>query len=190
MSLIMHAENIEKEAKELLEISNILPVLECYGEIRFTGGYATHLMHKPDIDIHIISDDTSKKTAVKLLTDIIDLSFFRGHRFYDFVTHPKEGYSASYYIGVKVPFGKVKWNIDIWLLKEEDDTSLQCISLCTKATLSQKESILKLKDYKEKNNMKVSGHWIYKAVIENHVTSPDGLLDYLKHEKVIEDKSV
>lgn len=165
--LVNQSKQFKKEADQLLQESGIIPVLEQYGQVQFTGSYEYDLMLSGDIDIYVINPKVTKNLAVKALNEFIGQGFFKGYLFYDFEKYDlDDSRIKGYYIGLKIPWQDRKWKIDIWFTKGEPKRDRVLRKRMARLTGKERLQILKLKQFRDKQELNIDSYTIYQVALE------------------------
>lgn len=184
---------LHKEATTLLE-DTLLPILEKYGKVLVGGSYSYKLLNHPDLDIDIVSEDSSKDHFSKLCSELIKLDFTSKFKSADRVNFPHTHAGKrpfGYWISPDINFGDNVWKLDIWLQKPEwhtGDTNRYAEELLT-ATDEQRMAILSLKaeligmDFYGVGKEFVSVD-VYEGVIRGGVRTVDELRHFLASKRI------
>lgn len=186
--LLQKQDNLHNEATSLLE-KTLLPILEQYGNVSVGGSYSYKLLNYPDLDIDIVSDDTSKDLFAKLSSELIRLNITSKFKSGDRVnfTHAHSGKRPfGYWVSPDINFGDNVWKLDIWLQKPEwhtGNTNQYAQELLTISD-EQRIAILSLKEELiEKNLYGVGKEFlsvdVYEGVLRNNIKTIDELRDFL-----------
>lgn len=176
-------ERLIKQANKMLEHTKILDVLAKYGKVSDIGGsYLYNLMVYPDLDLNIVTEKVSRKTASSLVAELIKAKNVRGVNFvdtYSFGSH--SGKPKGYWLGVEVPFEHDRWGIDCWLQQPNwlDSNGEEYTQKLSNIDQSSKDSILMLKYqliYRGLYGRKYYSGQVYDAVIKNGPLSIDQFL--------------
>ena len=177
---------LQKEATELLESTQLLNKLEKFGRLVLGGCFVYGTMVDEDIDISLIVDENNifyefRKHIMDLLLEIEGLD---GIAMTDRYHNPKDKAPKGIWFGPIVNYKKRKWNIDIWLVTQNETSSHHNSPLHQKMlniTEEQRKTILKIKHEALMSSNKEKGTTsakIYKAVFENGISS------YAEYEKL------
>lgn len=169
------------EADQLLKESELIPLLEQFGEVIITGSYKHDLMITPDLDLYVITKKDTFKTASEINSKMVQQQKWNGYMLFDWHQFRKPYFPDSYYVGAQTPFAGNVWRVDIWVLNE---LTQNIVDFNTWISQNFKEvhriTILKIKNERDIQNSKISSYEIYKAVIENNAKN---LSDVIKiHE--------
>ncbi len=173
-SLVIQSEKLVKQGDQLLLDSKLPIILGKFGQIRFVGSYAAKLMMHGDIDIHVLRDkEFSKQETLNIFNEIVSLTKFNSYYIGDWNdtnAHPE--FPHGYYTGLKIIYADTKWKIDIWFLSIAEQNKFDEENMdITKVILTeeQRESILKFKQYRNENKIKISGQEIYEIVLNKGI---------------------
>jgi hypothetical protein len=178
--------SIKKEADEILHEKGLLNILNSFGTPYVHGSYSLDLMTWRDLDIYLQADDIST-TDFFVLGEKICSSFtpvkmsFRNE-----LKGKTKGLPEGLYWGIYLGNERAgAWKIDIWAVSPLECERLLNYSTSIKQKLNAKavERILEIKsecwrdaEYRRSYNSSD----IYKAVLENNVTTVEGFKEYLK----------
>ena len=118
------ASKLHKEAKDIIQKTEIMPTLEKFGDTELAGSYSYNLMAWPDIDIHVYIPDLNEETAFKALKDIYSLRELKRAEIVsgEIVKPGVVSAKGAYYIRTKKRTDHRKWNFDIWLFPMDKPT--------------------------------------------------------------------
>lgn len=180
---LIQSKKWKQEAINLLQKSGIENILKKFGNVIFSGSYASDLMMSGDIDIYVINKDFSKKKVLEIFNKLANFCLFDGYLFFDWKRNKHPDFPLAYYIGLKKKISKTKWKIDIWFLKPTELHKINYFSLdADEISKEQKLSILKLKDYRNKFFQNISSKLIYDMVLMHNVTTIQGFRKYAKNK--------
>lgn len=170
----------KKQADLLLKDSGLIKFLSEFGKVAIHGSYELDLMMDSDIDINVVNENFTKEQVVKILNKLILENYFKGYFFYDFVARRRKDFPPGYYIGLKLKFKNRKWKIDIWFLNKPYKINERTAEFVKKnLTEKSRKTILKLKQACLENNLKISGYFIYMAVLKEDISSLEELKKYI-----------
>ncbi|MDQ2716272.1 MAG: hypothetical protein M3Z08_15315 [Chloroflexota bacterium] len=178
-TLFEKSRQVQAESDALLEESSVVRTLEGYGQVRFTGSYAYHLMVNRDIDIYVINAATSRGGVTEALSTFIRQGFFHGCLYYDFVDFTQERFPYGYYIGLKTPFRGEKWKIDIWFLWQDIPAREPLIQDLRALDEGKRATILEIKRYVAEHELDIASIKIYNAVLREGVSDIHAFLTRL-----------
>jgi len=168
-------QKLHDQASELLRELKLLELLGKYGELIVEGSYAYGLIHKPDIDLRIITAKPDKLAVAELtgllyqidnVLTILTMDMYR--------LKPKDPPKPrGYYVGLKVQFDDMKWNIDIWIVEEPDAgyTPYANPGEIKKFSDQDKDRILLLKAQLDEAGQDYNSSRVYRAVVEDQVST-------------------
>lgn len=156
------------DAVALLNQTNLINILEKYGDVIVDGSFKYDLMWGPDIDIMVICKDT-RKSSFEALNKVIEAKLAQKYEYGDFVTFKREKRPESYILNLILPFNDRKWEIEIWFFNKESNDQKEVDDLM-KAKLNEKNKlvILKMKEKRERSGLSkhsLSSFDIYKKVL-------------------------
>lgn len=175
--LLAISRQVKQHADALLQEAGLVAQLQNYGEVLFTGSYAIDLMVNRDIDLYVVHPELVEERVLDALRSLIQQSFFHGYLYYDFLKHPSVGFPSGYYIGLKLPFRDEAWKLDIWFLSADREGRLQQIQEMNALNDSQRLAILRFKHLAIERQLKVSGMFIYDAVLRRGITDEQVFLE-------------
>lgn len=186
--LLAQSSGLRKRGGKLLSSSGLLDILRKFGETRIVGSYAANLMVQGDIDIHVIRQKPfSKKDALLLFNAAVKRTKFNSYYIGDWNnTNIHLEFPKGYYIGFKKQHLGQKWKIDVWLLSRAEQARFDRRDLnISKANLStvQRQAILRLKAYCNKNRCKMPSQKIYEMVLNKKLSAIKDLKKILKQNK-------
>jgi len=185
-NLITVSQNYKKQADQLLSDKGLAAFLATFGSFSFTGAYAHDIMMSGDIDI-LISKPTgySNKEVLAIFNSLYLANNFRSYFLKGDWQDPRLGqeFPIGYYIGLKEKIKEESWKIDIWFVSTAEAKRLEKTDLLSKKRINEKEKalILKIKKYRQDNNLSFSSQTIYQAVLEQRIVSFE---DFIKRIKV------
>ncbi len=179
---------MRNQADKILEQSGVIKILADYGEVKIGGSYALDVMLRPDIDLFVVEQEHDWEKILEIQSKIMRTRYFREFDFVNWVDfeRPSPDFMRGYYFQPWVPAGDQLWKIDIWIITSEHDRSAQTSEhfkkLLDGAGESKKIAILEIKEAMrqgKKYRPGVDGQLIYRAVLENGVTTPKGFEEFL-----------
>jgi len=175
--IIENSKRVKRDAHKLLVDSGLIEILGRFGKVELTGSYALDLMLTGDIDIHLFGD-FERDRAILILNELIKNTKFTGYMFFDWVSFRNPNFPTGYYLGLKqkVDGYEKQWKIDIWLIKKARKESIKYMELVKNCTEEQKEAILVLKEWRDKNDPGLSSTKIYDAVLREGIRTVSGFL--------------
>jgi hypothetical protein len=116
MNNVLEQQNqLQAEAKALLENTAVLEFLSKLGNPIQTGSSVTGLMVYPDIDFSVQNDNYSIQDAITLTNSLFKHLGVTALKIADF-NHTKDE-SAGYYFGFEIPYNGKTWHIDATISK-------------------------------------------------------------------------
>ncbi|MEI6352408.1 MAG: hypothetical protein WCO35_00510 [Candidatus Nomurabacteria bacterium] len=179
---------IKKEAKTILDSTNIVDFLNKFGEVNLIGSYAYDVMMSKDIDFHIIVKEFDMniiKTSINYFLDSGLFEYIEFHDKHNFNEDAATRYTSkkaldSFYLGLKMTFNESLWQIGINFIIKSQESSNEIIELMKNSSDEEKEKILEFKHLLFESDIKVSSSYIYLAVIEKKAKTKEELFEYLK----------
>lgn len=187
MDSLAYSQKIYSVTKELLSQSNIISLLEPFGEVTLTGSYKYNLMYKPDIDMYIYNQDLDRLLFSNIAKAIIGQDYFDFFYMEDTYSHRREnipGVPRGYYIRIDHTFKDYLFKFDIMVVQNReqkeahytDETRAIIQQLESENfTQAQREAIVQLKQYRNENKNSlppIRSFDIYKAVLVEDIINP------------------
>ena len=136
-------EELQRAARELVEKSELLPLLRKLGEPIQTGSSMTGLMVYPDIDFAVLSSEPDLQAAIDLVP-VLTRKLHASHvQVTDFAKDSSE--SAAYYVGIMFPFQGTSWHIDATVSRKDGSDPSDAYKYLLDISSEQRGTILKLK---------------------------------------------
>lgn len=177
------SKRLKRTADHILSTTKLSRILNKFGIVKFHGGYAADLLMNGDIDIYVIGKSFSKEKVLEIFNTIVRSTTFNSYWLADYkkFTHKRGIFPNAYYIGLRTRIKNEKWKIDIWFLTKKGLKNIKYHSLeKNQISQEQKFAILKLKNWRNQYNKKISGYHIYEAVLENKIKTINQFKDFLK----------
>lgn len=165
--LINHSKNTQAQAKEILESTKLLDILNKYGDVHMIGSFPLNIMYGPDIDI-LVETKNIKKSSLEALQEIAEKSVFRKIEYGDFVNFPKTNRPSGYILVLKTEIGKVEWEIEVWFLDNASSQLEYQKQLGSKLTEQKRIEILQAKHKRGSSKISkesLSSFEIYKKIL-------------------------
>lgn len=181
--LLLASRKFKKTADKMLADSDLVKILSRFGKVSFHGSYVLDLMLNGDIDMYVVGKSFTKNDVIKILTTIAKSTTLSAYSLADHktFTHKRGIFPNAYYIGLQNRIKGEKWKIDIWFLTPPELRRIKKGLVDTgNITKQQRLTILQFKDWRNKHNPKISGHYIYQAVLENNISSLTGFRKFIK----------
>lgn len=113
--LLARQDQLQAEAKSLLEHTAVLEFLGKLGNPIQTGSSVTGLMAYPDIDFSVQNDDYNIQDAIALTNSLFERLGVTAFKIADFSRDESE--DAGYYVGLEIPYNGKTWHIDATISK-------------------------------------------------------------------------
>ncbi len=188
--LLEQSDLLVKEGTKLLADLGLITLLEHYGEVEVDGSLVYQLMVNPDIDITVYTDVPQLEVVAGIANQFITRHDVRGtyvsnHLDFEgrYPHHPK-----GVYLGLTVPIGRNKWNLDIWFMPRGAEAVMDGMAQDWYKQLStgQKETILQLKfeliGSREYSSSIFSAD-VYRGVVLGGVSAVGALKSWLGKQK-------
>jgi len=173
------------EADQLLEKSELIPLLKQFGEVVITGSYKHDLMLTPDLDLYVITPNDTFKTAAEINSKMVQQQKWNGYMLFDWHQFRKPYFPDSYYVGAQTPFAGNVWRADIWVLNELTQNIVDFNKWITENFKEEHRiPILKIKNERDLQKSMTSSYDIYKAVIENNAKSLNDVIKIQETKKL------
>jgi len=191
--LLKCADELQREAKLIIDKLNIFSILKKISEPSITGSVKNGLIVALDIDIHAYMNELDINKVINLLRKFALLPTIQKVQFSNFRELRRDHLKAkayfpqAYYIGLRSIQPSGEWKIDIWLGEKGIPLNNYNMPSSSKITKEQRITILKLKKVwlNEKNEYKngVISIDFYKAVLEYGVDNKEKFKTYLKQKR-------
>ena len=187
------ADNLRKEADQIIYDKRINRILQSYGDVFYTGSYFLNTMAWPDIDITMTlkSDPYSIEIFFEIgreiarIDDIISLKFRNSYRL------PGQGLPRGLYWGIRLDVGDwdMPWKIDLWARDKEalaeDRATMERVHQAMdeetrRLIIETKRSLLT----PEGRTPPLSGFHIYEAVLFKGLRKEEDIVAYLKKQGI------
>jgi len=183
--LLLEAQEWRRQADLLLSRSRLVDLLAKHGRVIPTGAYRLNLMLSGDIDIKLVNPRTTKNSAKTILNNLICQNFFNGYTFYDCTSRNRpEGFPRGFFIGLKrnyTLFNRRKWTVDIWIVRKEYEREVRLMhSVESRLDHKSRSTMLKFKNLRRAMRIEVPSATIYRAVMEEGISSRKKFLEYAK----------
>ncbi len=184
---LTHAARLRQEADEVMRLVQLHPILAPFGPVTFIGSYFLDLMVYPDIDLLI--PPVTLEQLFAMGAQLADSPWVN-----QIVYEPSDdpvNLPGGLYLSPRVRYGSWgrPWKIDIWSLPVEVIASRREERDRLRAALSPelREQIIRYKLSiltAEGRTPRYSGHFIYKAFIDEQLTEFDDVTRYLKNNGI------
>lgn len=168
---------LRAEGLEIIEAFAFLDLLAGFGEVRLVGSVALDLVVKPDIDFHLVVDQSQVVEVTKAITgELIADERLSELRISDYLT------MGSLKIGIdNLPGRSTDWSVDIWITSTISTTGFEELEKF-KSLLNEenRKAILEIKrHYFEKGQLPDGlSPIIYRAVLKEGVKNLQDFQDY------------
>jgi hypothetical protein len=184
MNVLELNKKLQLEAKELVDIINLPNKLKEFGEVVYGGSYVYGTMVDRDIDIAVIvgKDELGLELRKLFMNMILDIKELDGLEMTDRVQNHKDYSPYGLWFAPKINYKGNKWNIDIWLVSQDEPLSHHNHSLhkkMLKITNGQRRTILDIKHKVLVSGLKIKGSSanIYIEVLNNNVKSYEEFIE-------------
>lgn len=185
--LLTESNKVSKEAKSLLQFTQIENELKKYGSVNLIGSYIYNVMLKRDVDFHIVVKKLKVELIKNFLNYLVDtelyeeIIFHDKHKFNDVAASRYVSKKAldSYYFGLRIKYKTNDWQIGVNFITQPQQGAVEIGELFKKCSENQRIKILSFKNYLQDNNVKVSSAYVYRAVLEKRIEDEKELLKYL-----------
>jgi hypothetical protein len=182
MDPIEHATKVKKEADVVLGLTRITDIVRPYAQVYPTGSYFLDVMVYPDIDLYItaVSIEQLFEIGAQIATceQVIQVVFER--------TDNPMLLPDGLYLKPRVNYGDWgrPWKIDIWSLEERviQEKMTEMRHFQEQMTPELRLQIIQYKlsvMTSQKRTPMYSGYYIYKAFIDEGLTDPESVTQYL-----------
>ncbi|MBO0812060.1 MAG: hypothetical protein J2P23_08425 [Microlunatus sp.] len=160
-------------------------ILDPVGSVRPAGSFELGLMVWPDLDLEVITPDLPRpENVVGVLRDLVLVSGVRKINYADHRDAVGGELPRGIYLGPDPEFLGVRWQVDVWFIDEDQaeerrrltETIRDRMNDGTRRTIQQIKQIAAASDRYHRG---VSSVDIYRAVLDEGVTSMDGFVTYL-----------
>lgn len=191
--IILKSDELHREGEKVLSECSLLDLLGEYGEVNIHGGFRYNLLLKPDIDIHLIMGAYKPEIAEELAARLTHENKFVQVTFTDHNRHNESikkdtgrDYPDGHYIGLKYFYINRMWNIDIFMLNEEQPEVFALTDFFdNKCTSAQRREILLSKNVLvEENQSSYPAKAMYDLFITGKVNTAEEFKEYRENEKV------
>ncbi len=168
---------LRESAKEILNALDLETRLSHLGDFQLDGSYASDMMVKPDIDIRVVTANPDLRSAATFAQEMMLMPDVRRTMVTNYLRHStKTGMPKGIYIGLHIMQDDVRWNVDIWVMRESErlDTANFPRGWFERLTNDQKDIIIMLKtDLLEAGRYPGEYHSadVYRAVMNGGVSS-------------------
>jgi hypothetical protein len=168
IEILEYSKKTKSDATSLLNQTNLVSILEGFGEVVIGGSFKYDLMWGADIDIMVISSDT-RKSSIEALNKVIESKLAQKYEYGDFVTFKRDKRPESYILNLIIPFNDRRWEIEVWFFNEIPSTQKEVDDLMN-SKLNEENRLIILKKKEERERVGITKHSfssveIYKKVL-------------------------
>ncbi len=185
MNVIELNNSLQNEGNELLDKTKLLEKLKAFGKLEIGGSFIYGTMVDRDIDINVIvnREDINTYLRKQVCDVLLELDSLDGLALSDRALFPRQGRPYGVWIGPVIYYNSKRWNIDIWLVTQDEPYSHHNQDLAKRMlgiTEKQRNIILEIKYKCLINGRKEKGITssdIYQAVLDKNITNYEDYLD-------------
>ena len=163
-----YSDQIKRDARELIELTDLINRLNEFGEVIVGGSFYYDLMWGPDIDILIICDNP-RIQSVAALRQLVDLRLFQKYEYGDFAKFKRKNRPVAYILNLILPFRDQKWEIEVWFTDEYPENRRKMDDLIkSKLDNKNRQTILEMKKSRQEKGVdkhSLASVDIYKKVL-------------------------
>lgn len=166
--LLNYSKKIRLDAKDILEQTKVLEVLNKYGKTKIIGSYIFDLMYDKDLDIVVEAKDIAKSSK-KALIEFIESENFSKVEYGNFIKFPRKNRPSGFIINLKIPYEDSLWEIEIWFLENISEYDKQITCICNLLDDIKRTEILVKKQERFIENIdkkNCSSYDIYKKILK------------------------
>ena len=185
--LLEQANNLQTEAKRVLEELELISFLKKYSNPKIVGSAANGLMALQDVDIHCYTETPNLEDIVEIIQKLIFIPTVQMVHFNNYQEFRRDynkisvNFPLGYYLGFRSIQPSGEWKIDMWFKKENDPKEYDSSKLDSLSN-EQRVAILRLKQqFKQGKGYKDGALSVdfYKAVLEKSIRSEEEFSEYL-----------
>jgi hypothetical protein len=182
------SDNLYDKSQKLLSKFKFLDIASKYfNKVDLVGSAASNLMYDADIDINCQAKSIDRKETLRFVEDLLDIDECKKVILYNHIDSEK----PFFIINVeKFEFEGERWIVTFFISNNINDTVSFLSWVRKNLTPERRQTILKLKKLREENKQKrsIPSHLIYKAAIEENVTTNEDFKKYLSSNGIDPDK--
>ncbi len=187
------AENLHRQATDLVKDKKIFALLNELGQLYFTGSYALDLMTWKDIDMQLVlHEGIAPKNALMQALDIfVQQEGFNDARVLNCTGEYKPHWPRGYCLSSKCSFPDFGglWKFDLWILEKPvvDRGQLLLEQLKSTMTDQTRKLILEIKHELMKESGRVpqmGSHWLYQAILVQGFSEKRAIYDFLREKGI------
>jgi len=183
--LIDRQSQLQASARDLIDGLGLLAILDPAGSVRPVGSFELGLMVWPDLDLEVITPGPPRPEVVlDVLRDLVLISGVSKINYADHRNGAGAELPRGIYVGPDPDFRSVRWQVDIWFIDEDQAAERRRLaeSFRGRLTDASRRTILQIKQVAAASyryHRGVSSVDIYRAVLDEGVTSVDGFVSVL-----------
>jgi len=178
MNIELHSKRVKNTANNLLKKTNLVRLLDEFGEVVVCGSYKYDLMWGNDIDI-IVKCNDERKASKDALQKLVESRLFQKYEYGDFVKFKRNNRPNSYIVNLRLPYEGQNWEIETWFFEKIPVEQIDIDNLIREKLNNQnKKTILMMKKFREERDdskHKISSTKIYIEVLKNRIKDFDKL---------------
>jgi len=193
MDAVAIAEELRREAHEILFERGMDAILQPHGRVLYIGSYVLDTMAWPDLDIEIVLEPDPVSTdhffdigkEIAKMDDVVSMKF---DNYFDW-PHPRLPRGLYWRIRLDMGTRPVPWKIDLWAVGEKEIAKTQAGMERIRAALT-KETRKRIIDIKhalltpEGRTPILSGYHIYEAVLFKGLREEKEIREYLRGQGI------
>lgn len=174
-----YSNKIKQVANKLLKETNLVNLLEQFGEVILGGSYSYDLMVDRDLDFGLAVSSITPEMRAEIVKTFAKQSWAYKVKIVDRVNFKPLSHLEAprgLFLGLTIPFPDERWNIDVWFMVAEHVGKDPLAKRMESATEEQKDVMLDIKYALMKSGQKEKGTTsaeIYKAVLDKGVLSTE-----------------
>jgi hypothetical protein len=189
-NLFARQKSLQDEGRRLLVHTQLLDVLEKFGDLLIEGSYAYGAMVDRDIDIRVIlaTGKPDKQYRNKVINSLLEMPDIGRLNIVDMANFfwSDDQKEVGIWLGPRIMFENNMWNVDIWLFDYKNGHKhLDLYNKMMNISNTDRQMILEIKEYCLNNNLKQKGSTsvdIYRAVLDEGVRTAD---EYLSSRNLV-----
>ncbi len=170
MNLLQNAQQLQQEADQVIQLTDVEKTFADLGKITYVGSYVYQLLYRRDIDFFVQDNECSYEKAKKATLQLINSDRFQTVGFADWTEQkPPNNLKGFYWELIYYLKGK-KWKFDVWYTKEQNIKSItvkEKILAKLKEKPQARKKILELKQKHSDGFVYTDGYYGFK--IYEHV---------------------
>jgi hypothetical protein len=188
MNMNERLQRAQEHLQRAQEIMREVGLLEKWGEVGrpvLVGATAYELMHSPDIDLEVFTANPRVQDGFRVVGELAAHPRVTRAKFADHLQGPDQGlYWSMNYLAAD----GTEWKFDMWLLPEDHPGPLAAHlvePMRAALTDEHRNAILAIKEagLRKADGSPVASIFVYQAVIEGGVRSPEEFLQWQEREQ-------